>query len=672
MEIVTNTGQSFDIDPKMVLDIDRPNVFFSESGEQSLPVTLPPTERNFKILGNPETTAKRTKSNNRINVSIRTGVFHITGRMAILSANRKTGIQASFFLNTGAFYEKFKDVKLSEIFASKVIKFSSVADAITFCKNLMITPDPRFACFPVSIYSEEQQTTSLILNQKTIEVAADGYYRMYNDVDRMETVNGKSVSISAGFYVSPFIRANHLLSEVMAYMGYTINPNFFTLSQPFPDMVFLNNNIDTIVKSEIRYDQIVPDLSVSELLTLFRNKFCCEFIPDEITKSIDILLFRDLMAEQAGTDLSSRLVGFITPNYAEKMRRLKLTSSVMPYLSFNWDDFNWDDPDSTIKRVVVDPLSDSISLAEILSSYPDVELDKIDGSVYRIGFQGAERMKIKLGTISCNYDSPGELEAEEKKCTDKLVTMDFFPGLFLYPFAGNARAINSTVVFDKAENSSASGDKQSKKLDAMLCFCIHNPADKYDFGTVYNYNMSGTRLWDYSLAPCGPDGLFEKFWRKYDTLLRNSLNTVNADLLLTDADKVSLLAHKKVIINNQEYLPKVIGYPINVNTHMECSFLTTQIYDPEDNAPAEASRFDPSPYFWEPMSIKTPSGYTLMSYVDTPNLVFRDPPTAEEYAAGGRFFEATYNVKYGTYTEGGVISNPVSGTIITWLEARMR
>lgn len=667
MEIVTSTGEAFDMDPGMVLEIDRPNVFFSEMGEQSLPVTLPPTERNFKILGNPETTAKRTKSNNRINVSIRTGVFHITGRMAILSANRKKGVQASFFLNTGAFYEKFKDVKLSEIFAQKVVKFTSVMDAITFCKNLMITPDPRFACFPVSIYSAEQQTTSLMLNQRTTEVAADGYYRMYNDVARTETVDGKSVSVSEGFYISPFIRANHLLSEVMAYMGYTINPNFFTFTQPFPDMVFLNNNIDTIVKGEIRYDQIVPDITVSDLLSLFRNKFCCEFIPDEITKSVDIILFRDLMDEQADVDLSSRLAGFVTPNYAESMRRLKLTSSVMPYLSFKWDD-----ADSTFKRIVVDPASDSISLAEILSSYPDVEFDKIDGSVYRIGFQGAERMKIKLGTISSNYDSPGELEVEEKTCPDKLVTMDAFPGLFLYPFAGNARAINSTVVFDKAENSAASGDKQAETLDAMLCFCIHNPADKYDFGTAYNYNLAGTKLWDYSLAPCGPDGLFEKFWRKYDTLLRNSLNTVNADMLLTDADKVSLLAHKKVIINNQEYLPKVITYPVNVDAPMECSFLTTQIYDPEYNAPTEASRFEPAPYYWEPMSIKNPSGYTLMNYVDTPNLVFRDPPTAEQYAAGGRFFEATYNVKFGNYTEGGSISNPVSGTITTWLEARMR
>ncbi|NCB26928.1 MAG: hypothetical protein EOM62_15925, partial [Bacteroidia bacterium] len=604
MKIVTSTGDAFDMDPGMVIEIDRPNVFFNESGEMSLPVKLPPTERNFKILGNPESTAKRTKSNNRINVSIRTGMFHLTGRMAVLSANRKTGIEASFYLNTGAFYEKFKDIRLSEIFASKAIKFTSVMDAITFCKNLMVTPDPRFACFPVSIYSAEQQTTSLMLNQRTTELAADGYYRMYNDVDRKETVDGKSVSISAGFYVSPFIRANHLLSEVMAYMGYTVNPNFFTFTDPFPNMVFLNNNIDTIVKAEIRYDQIVPDLSVSDLLTLFRNKFCCEFIPDEITKSVDIVLFKDVMAEQASADLSSNLVGYVTPNYAENMRRLKITSSVMPYLSFKWDD-----ADSTFKRIVVDPTSDSISLAEMLSSYPDVEFDKIDGSIYRIGFQGAERMKIKLGTISCNYDSLGELEVEEKTCPDKLVTMDGFPGLFLYPFAGNARAINSTVVFDKAENSAAAGDNQPEKLDAMLCFCIHNPADKYDSGTVYNYNLAGTRLWDYSLAPCGPDGLFEKFWRDYDTLLRNSLNRVNAELLLTDTDKVSLEGHKKVIINNQEYLPDVITYPINANVPMECSFLTTQIYDPEDNAPAETSRFEQSPYYWEPMSIKTPSGY---------------------------------------------------------------
>ena len=44
----------------------------------------------------------------------------------------------------------------------------------------------------------------------------------------------------------------------------------FSRTTPFKDMVFLNNTIDTIVRGEIRFSQIVPDCMIKTILDVYR------------------------------------------------------------------------------------------------------------------------------------------------------------------------------------------------------------------------------------------------------------------------------------------------------------------------------------------------------------------------------------------------------------------
>jgi len=75
----------------------------------------------------------------------------------------------------------------------------------------------------------------------------------------------------------------------------------------------------------------------------------------------------------------------------------------------------------------------------------------------------------------------------------------------------------------------------------------------YPFASYHNYNYAGTKVGNYSLAWNAPDGLFEVFFKEYDSVLRNS-RPVN---FITDYDINDVLNFdelKPILRNNQAYI----------------------------------------------------------------------------------------------------------------------
>jgi hypothetical protein len=654
MKIKNSAGKAFDLKPGTSLEFTRLNPFFNEIGEQSIPIDLPASANNLIIAGYPNSLAHASKQAFVTDAMIEEGVFALRARQAILSAKSRDVISTSFYANEGAFNEKTKDVQLSTIFADKKIEFASVDAAVTFVRNLMITPDSRFACFPVRIKTG-------VLNRLG-DVNADTYYNLYNAIGRTETVDEKTVTVSPGFYITPFIKANHLLAEMFAYFGYTVESNFFTTTAPFTEMVFLNNNIDTIVKGRILYSQIVPDVQVSSILDFYRKKFCCEFIPNESEKTIKIVLLNEVLSESTTTDMTPNLVGNYTVNMPE-FKQIKLTAEKLEAT----------DPttSATRKSFTDTALNEEYeSIQAIVKKYPFARLDPQIGEIYRIGFLGYTEYRQRIGSLNCNYFAGGTLEVEEKEAPDKIFDVYHTQAAggtipapeLIMPYIVDSRSLNSTIVYDG--DTSSSSETEVSELPIMVCFCHHNGARKYDIGTIYNYDQAGNRVWDYTLCYNGSDGLFEKFWRKYDEIIRNSFFRVDADMLLTDVQKMSLSSYKKIIIDGQELLPDSIKYSPGINRPEECSFLTCRLYSPIETAPLESSLFNPV-YKWEAFYEETLPGHSYMSYVTIPPVVYYDDPTEAQFTAGGRYYEQSYDVKYDDNPSG----DPYLGTINVWLEA---
>lgn len=668
MKIVHSSGQAYDLPANFMVEMTRTNPFFHKMGEQSLPCSLPPTSRNMHLLGQPANIGNKNKIDGRIDVTIESGSFFMKARQAVLTAKRNEPIETSFYLNEGAFYERMENLTLKEIFKSRFVDFNSVDAAITFMYSLFTQNDDRFSCFMVS-------SNDNILN----DIDYTNPTRFRYAIDRTVIIDEKEVLIPKGMYITPFIKVRYLLQEVATYLGYTLDSSFMDID-PFSRMVFLNNNVDTIILGRIDLVDIIPDLTLQQFFDIFR-KFNHEIITDEVNKKLRLVHFDEILSEPQ-VDLSDMLNGDLSIEYHNNYRQLRLKSDIL------------NAPESENKFIGYERNIENgfETLDDLAKQFPSARILNADGSVYRIGFKGENEITERLGSLHCNYFSGDVISEEEKTFPDAIseviksafVVQDGEGGAvisvkdLLLPYVGQARALRTKLVFDDEQENGDDAIKSTdhQKLTAMLSFYYLDSNLGFNTGTIHNYDLSGQKLWDYSLAFNGEDGIFERFWRRYDDLLRNALLEVRGDLLLSEDQKMMLSSYKCIKLNSQKLIPSEIKYMPGEKIVQECSFMTTNLQEPLTRAKYPSEYFTNSIYKWilkkqRNFTNVPPAGtFEIIKFKSEPTAYFPSNPTEEQYNNGGQYFARTYEVEYGygtlfSYTKRG------EGTITTWLEPEL-
>nr|DAO02722.1 MAG TPA: hypothetical protein [Caudoviricetes sp.] len=639
--------EAYQLAPGTQLEVERTNLFFNDYGEQTLPVDLPDTDLNRKLTGYSDLLANRNKPTAKIECSIQDGEYYTFCRQAILGAQRHGNISTSFYMNEGAFLAKISDVSLKEIFGDEVIpEVSSIAEGINFCRSLITGTHPNYAIFPVLI--SDNNNSYKHLNRygvqdnegKWHDQILSGYTPdFYNATVRTETVDNTEIDISPGFYISPFIKANYLLKRIFQYFGYTLLDNFFTSTSPFPDMVFVNTCADSLVNGTIRIVDLLPDCMCSTILEVFRKKFFCEFIPNETEKTIDIKLFKECIKQNPTCDLSPYLIGHPEISFPESYKQLILSS-----------ENSLSDANS---------VSSEKSLSDLAAKYSTVEYDKATGDFYRCGYMYYGLMiyqpfyfqvREKVSPSSMRYYAGGDLETEEISVPDMQPEFREFELAYNYVlYIGNARFLNSKIVTPTSEED-ADSITENEELKPMLAIAYNDAGMPY--GTITNYRRnrqeSGySRMYDYSLCYNGPDGLFEKFYRPYDDILRNSLHSIKAKILLPDNLKRTLPVHYPVVLENQKLLINRLTYQIGGKEEpVESEFLTLNSYEPITSAKSFSEIIPTQEYEWIAQGSCeriTEEQYKSSEYKDAtfkpvyPNI----RPSAELAASGKRYYERT-------------------------------
>ena len=610
MKIINEDKQlAYDLEPDTVLDMERTNPFFNEQGEQSLPVDIPATEKNRNILGFADQIGSNKRGAIRTNATIIDGSFVATGRQAILSAQRKGKISTSFYLNEGAMYSKIEEITLQEMFGDELIEsLSSVEECIDWCRTLIDGSNPNYCIFPALIDETVESDAQLYkwvnrygytggppaIWHDAIPASGSGLTAdFYNAIDRAEMDGEIVITIPAGYYITPFIRGNYLLSRIFSYLGYTLNDNFFTQTAPFTEMVFCNSCIDTLANGVIRVSDIVPECTLSVILDIYRKKFNCEFIPNEVTKHIDIVLLKEEIAAPPTHDLTSYLVSLPKIDYPE-YKQVKLSSDSAVSLS--------------------DTIDEPESFPDMITKYPLAYFDSFTGCFCRKGYNKSWEITQRVAPISMKYFAGGSSEVEDivvPDCVAEMVRSIYSYWEILY--IGKSIAKNSTVILD---DGSVSYSNDNEKQMPILAFWY---IDMFGIpkGTLSNYKYVDagpeseailTKIWDYSLIYNGPDGIFERFYRPLDTMLRNSKHLVTAELNLPETLRMSIAAHRLVSIQGQSMFINNLRYKIGAKPEpVESEFLTTKTHTPADLAP------DFEDYFPEASLFKWVSH---MSYVD--------------------------------------------------------
>lgn len=618
-------GKAYQLGESAKLEVERTNPFFNDYGESTSPLDIPASDYNRMILGYPDTFGLREKMV-ATNVSIEDGEYFAQCRQIILSAQHKGNISSSFYINDGSFYSKIQNVKLKSIFKDEMIPgCSSIDQCIDFCRSLIGGSNENYDIFPVLLTDDSGKDTGYnykILNAwgdiKQLKDAkywrfkdAGGYeyvdapwawdFCLYNKSDAMfqgeasrtEYVNEIPVSLSRGYYISPFIRANYVLKRVFAYFGYELKENFFTRTEPFSKMVLVNNVIDVMVNGHIRIEDLLPDVSVSDFLSVFPKKFLCEFVSDEGTHTADIIFLREVVDSAPVTDLTRQMTEEPTLSYKTASDYKRVVLRAKHQADSDAED-SYDD------------------LKDMLAKNSGAYFDKVDGCFYKDGYSGNYHVKSKIGEGSQSYDTGEDdtdtLDVEipemipetrtlqyRQSANGETITRDM--GRYLY--IGSYATLNSSMKVATEDNSES--EEEAVTTPVMLAF-PYVSTDGMPCGTVtaydihYEYdNRFGPpshaseeklyrRIFDYALVYNGDDGIFEKFYRQYDLLLRNSLQELKVKLLLTQSQKQNLASYAKVVIRGVSFFFNKLKFTLGgksepTESELRTIALTTPIHE---------------------------------------------------------------------------------------------
>uniref|UniRef100_A0AB33JGW5 Uncharacterized protein n=1 Tax=Prevotella sp. GTC17262 TaxID=3236797 RepID=A0AB33JGW5_9BACT len=593
-------GEDYSLRPDTQIQVERTNPFFNDYGEQTTPLELPTSERNRRLLGFPDTFGARSKMA-AVDVAIQDGEFFAQCRQVILSAQYKGSISTAFYINDGSFYSRIQNVRLKDIFKDEFIPgVSTIKQGIEFCRSLRSNTNEQYGIFPVLLtddsgvdsgfnykilnaYGKTQILHGGLMGHKLLtgfapdETGADCDF--YNAVQRTEYVNNIPITLKEGYYISPFIRANYLLKRIFTHFGYELQPNFFSQTAGFDKMCVLNNVIDVLVNGRIRVADLVPDTTCSEFLTVFRRKFCCEFTSDEGARTASVVFLRDALSASPVEDLTSCMTAEPVMSYKamKDYQRISLGAEekVDSDISESYDD--------------IKSMSSAASTAYF---------DPIDGAFYKRGFSGDYAVITKIGEASQSYNTGEELEAKEikipetipefrhlqykEKVDDAEVTVDF-PH---YLYVGTYTTLNSKMVVaatDKTEDS-----ESASKLKTMLAFSYVSGGRPEATISPYDvFSDSHQRLFEYALYYNGADGIFERFYRDYDLLLRNSLHEMKVKLLLSQSQKQNLPASAKVVIRGVPFFFNKLKFTLGgKNAPVESDLYTIAMMEPAESAAA--------------------------------------------------------------------------------------
>ena len=670
MKIInTQAGQAYDLEPGTQIEMERTNLFFNEWGEQSVPMELPDTDRNRALCGYPDLAANVKRPSADIPCRIQDGAFCQPARQAILGARRGESISTAFYLGEGSFLAKLDETLVSDVFGDETVNgCETVEECIEFCQELAdgSLEDKRFAIFPCLLQGdqtdEDGNTVFEWLNRYGYEtssgtwndyVPTNGNGSFYNATARTLQDGEDTIHIPTGCYIAPFLRANYVLKRVLAHFGYELQDNFFTRTQPFPDMVLVHNCCDALLAGRIFLADLVPNCTCATLLDVFRKKFCCEFVTDEAAGTVTIVLMNEVLDAAPQADLTPYVVGHTLLETPDAYKRIVLQSD-----DHTESDLDGDNPEN---------------LASMLKDYKYIKLDGRKQAYCRRGFKFSKSINGRvlltvsylqdlLTDASMPYDAGDSTETEEVSVPDCQLTMrQASPqspssrrryDLPTYPYIGEGKFCHSLLIPESGSVDSGEteeGSSSGAETPVMLAF--YGRVDNMPCGTVTGTVEGGIHgqylsLGNYSLLYIGPKGLFERFWRKMDALYRNSLLTLTANLLLPQAYKQDLNPHLPIMLQNQKLLPDIIRYTVGGEAEpQDCTFRTVRLYEPVEQAPDVDSYVtytgSTDEYQWLPKSEYYP--ITQEQYEDyeekdrLPVTIYPDAPK-EEYDDGGKHY----------------------------------
>ena len=315
MKITLEEG-ALDLPKDFALEMEFNHPFYSDAGSSSVPASLPASIENRRILGWPEKANRAKRFPREHQAFVECGALRKRCKLITESAGQD-GISASLAIQESEMYISIQDRKIKDVIAN--IGYGQT-------KSTIATPHEVYkgyhrenyylndvACFPVASDIDDDGNV-FIINR----ASSDDESLVENA--RTVTINNESVSVPTGYGISLYLYLWALIQYTFEQCGYTVKKNVFATDGRMKHLVILNSLSDLLLGQTynddfwaFRYRDLVPDITVGELIAWLRDKFGAIITCN--SGNIEIRLFEHMIAETADADLSGYHIGNETLTY---------------------------------------------------------------------------------------------------------------------------------------------------------------------------------------------------------------------------------------------------------------------------------------------------------------------------------------------------------------------
>lgn len=601
--------ETFDLPNDFSIEIENTSPIFNERGSQSVSATLPLTRNNLRITGHLNRLDIENNPNNDKTINISDGAIRRIGKINFTQVSRLEGFTFNIGFDEGEIYNLWNDVSLRSLPNLPIDTFESTSSLINHLQEIMLEKEanPALHIFPICVNmpsvhdNDEDIYYPEYLNKfrrKTVVPSGTNTYTL-NGSARKENfvISGKVVetTLPEGYGITPFLKVSWIMEFIFSVYGYKILDNPIATHPQLRRLVVLNNAADCCVKAQISYADLMPDCTINEFFQALYCRFGLIFFIDGNTKSVRFKFLKDILSSPAVQDWSKLKADYPLINYTagQQLRLSAKTSISGPYPS-----------------LVAAPSADSLD--RFLEPYGHIVGKTYAGGYlsWSDGYYFVRKISTQeLDAVSSDFfpwDKNADLDYHEIASVDECLPMKW-----TYP--DNNTYSCPAYLFGKVHRytniASADVDIDKEDRSTPLCFCFAHPCSstKFPYGSPRCTGPNGSpstesgHTYDISMTFVGDDGLFNRFWKEYDAMLRHANHTVEIPMHLswnllqnTDYSIPISIDGQRLLIDQQRY-----QLPLHSNTPATVLLRTLKLLKPYDLNEEQTVVILPQLYKWE-------------------------------------------------------------------------
>lgn len=617
MQIIKN-GEIIDLIEKQI-EIENTSPIFSTKGSQSVSTNFPKTPKNLRLFGFPNRIDRCNKIGDDEQINVADGALVRSGIINVTSVGEY--IEASIGFDESEAYAKMGKTKLSEMDNLPVYvpptsdNVDSVQYLINTLSSILVSPtmfdSSDFGIFPVITTREEDTTTGEVTYQMILnETKLTNTSIFEGETERTIRIkNGNEfgdVLMPKGFGISPFIKLHVLLKFIWEYLGFELVENPFATDFQLRKICILNNTWDTIVTGKIDYKDLMPDCTIEDVMSLLWGKFGAVYFVNTNTKTVRIILIRDILRSDNYLDYSS-LKSRSPTITIEVGKQLKFSCGRSGTKASTAED-TYEKFLKSCQYIITELPHDKVFSNEEPYRNYIYTYDRSTGNFYNRNTINNKITWLSSSFFDWDREVP-DLEYEEIKSPDEaLPVIGDVIGIYPAPFlTAGENYLNTTLRLSKEVEQT-----EGSKASLSVCFALHY--DNSCFGSLFGFDPKGeTRLvypdkdgkdtvFSIDLIYQGKYGIVHNFFEEYMDFKRHANQLVTQDFLIPAMKLSNFDFSAKILVDGQFYLPEnftqIMGEGKTQKTEMKMRSL--KLLKPYD-LDSEHGELSPQPqlYYWK-------------------------------------------------------------------------